>query len=215
MRAARLLPEGEDHPERAAAGKRDARRAWPPIAQQEVEAQERESGGRMRPREAARARQMIGSVGEQPDVGPRAPESGEIPGAIHVRGGLQCTDDARGEHDGKQHIGCAAAPRPQRRPDGPGQQHEQCAGGDGAHQIAAALVQQCVRPPLPGPEPAARVRIVEAVSRDPVIRVREDDRRMCSEKQRARQERVREQEAAQAGRPGYSYRCARKSSKAV
>lgn len=202
MRPARFLPEGEGHAERHAAGERDARR--PPAAQQEVEAQQREARGRVRAREAARPRQLIGAIGEQPDVGPHAAESNEIPGTIHVRGGLERADDARGKHDREQGVGRTTPSRPEGRPRAAREQREQCAGSDRAHQIATTLVQQLIRPPLTGAEPASRLRIVEPESCNPGVGVREDDGRIRGDEHRARHERVGEKEAVQARRPVYS-----------
>ena len=84
MGPARLLAEREDEADQGRRGERDAGKPRAPAKQHEIERHQRESGGGVRTRVAARARQLIRSVAEQVHVRPAAAVALEVAWTVDV-----------------------------------------------------------------------------------------------------------------------------------
>jgi len=171
MRAARFLREGEHRAEPEACHEADPGPARSRVAQHEVQRDECEARRRVRAGEAGGMAQGIRTIGEEAHVGEAAAEGLEVPGAVDVGDVLQEAREAVRERDGQQEVeqrtspGRQARDLPAREPGG------QRRKADGAHQDAAARMQQVLGPERAAPQPPAARRIEEPVARDHGIQV--------------------------------------------
>jgi len=97
MGAARLLPKREYEASHHRRGERAAGKTRPPPEQHEIERHQRESGGSVGTRIAARARQLVRAVAEQGDVRPAAAVALEVTRAIDIGDLLQPADHGRAQ----------------------------------------------------------------------------------------------------------------------
>lgn len=101
----RFLPEGEGAAEGQGCGQEASREPGPRLAEQEEEGHQGERRGGVRARKTGRAGQLRRPRLPQPDIGPVAPESGEVARAVRIRRVLQCADEGRAQDDRKHDVG--------------------------------------------------------------------------------------------------------------
>jgi len=169
--AARLLPQGKDHPEGNRRRQQDASQPRPRIEQQEVESHQREAGRCMGTRKAAAGRQVIRPVLEQVHVRAVAAESGDVPGAVHVGADLEGADDRRAKRDGDRNVGCLPAPRAQAREPAAADDHDEGRESDDPDQGRAAAVNQLFRPPAVRADPRLSAGVEEPGRSNPAVEI--------------------------------------------
>ena len=192
MRAPRLLAEGKHRPDQEGNGERDPGEPRPRIHPDEVERHEREAGRGMRAGEAGGARQAVGAVLEQVNVGTRTAEARKVARAVHVRRKLQEVDDRWTERKRDRDKSGGTAPRPQRR--NPETADEGKYGGepDSPHERRADAVYQWLSPPGFRADPRRGARVEEERLRDAPVEVERVDGRGRGEEERRRHAHVRQ-----------------------
>ena len=202
MRAPRLLAEGKHHPDQEGNGEGDSGEPRPRLHPDEVESHERKSGRGVRAGEAGGARQAVGAVLEQMNVGSRAAEAREVARAVDVRGELQDVDDGRTQRERQRDVAGISAQGAQRRDPEAADEREQRAEADGTHESEPAAVNQGLGPPGFGSAPRCGVRVEEERLRDAPVEVERVDGRGRGEEERRRHAHVRRPRAR--ARPGRS-----------
>lgn len=202
MRAPRLLAEGKHHPDQEGNGEGDSGEPRPGLHPDEVESHERKAGRGVRAGEAGGARQAVGAVLEQMNVGSRAAEAREVARAVDVRGELQDVDDGRTQRERQRDVAGISAQGAQRRDPEAADEREQRAEADGTHESKPAAVNQGLGPPGFGSDPRCGVRVEEERLRDAPVEVERVDGRGRGEEERRRHAHVRRPRAR--ARPGRS-----------
>jgi hypothetical protein len=95
MSAPGLLAEGKHRPDQQGAGERDPCEPRSRLPPDEVERHEGEASRSMRTRKASGARQAVGAVLKQSNVGVQASEAGKSARAVHVCRQLEKVHDCR------------------------------------------------------------------------------------------------------------------------
>lgn len=161
MGPARLLAEREGEAGKGGHGERAAGDARAPTEQHEVERHQREPGGGVGTRIAARARQFVRAVAEQGNVRPAAAIKFEITRTIDIGDLLEPRDDGRAQHERRSDEGSAALQRSQPRDAQSGDRRDDRGQADDAHQPAAARVDEAHCPPGVCADPGLGGRVVE------------------------------------------------------
>jgi len=192
MSPAGLLAEGKDRPERKGGGQEPPGEPGPYIHQQEIEGHQRERARGMRAGKAGRRREALGTLCEEPDVGPVAAETGEIPRAVAFGHELEADHDGGTDHD-REHDEQGALPEPaQRSRPAAGDGYSERREADGPDDPGADAMNQRLCPPGLRADPALRAGVEEERRGDPSIEVESHDQRHCREPRGAGQDGVRE-----------------------
>lgn len=120
----------------------------------------------MRRGKAMGGAQLVGSIGEQLDVGETAAERDEVPGAVDIRYGLEQADQAPGEQHRDRKKCRRSAERAPVAPDKRRGPERQRSGRDCANGPTTARVQQLVRYPRTLADPLRTGGIEEQCTRD-------------------------------------------------
>jgi hypothetical protein len=166
-----LLTKGKDGSKGEGGGEQGARQARSGLHQQEVERHQGEGGRRMGSGEAGSARERVGTVLEEADVGHAATEPRDVPRAVHVGCELDEAHDRGTEANRDDQVGSIPTPRQQPGVSRPAQENREPAKADRPDQQLASAMEEVNRPPCARSDPCLGLRIEEKCSRDPAVEV--------------------------------------------
>ncbi len=169
MGSSRLLAERKQDADQGGPHEQPAGQERARAEQHEIERHQGESRRGVRAREAGGARQVIGTILEQPHVRPVSAVAREVAGAIHIGHLLEHANGRRTEDQGGHEKGAGTAQVPQPRAQPTRGQRRQDGDAAQAHQPLAARVNDIERPPALRADPCLGGGVEESVVGDPEV----------------------------------------------